>query len=225
MAGIVQSLADSTSTMVSNVVIWVPKLIAALFLLIIGWYLGKYFGKLVVKILDKAGVDEAIEKTPIKDIVHALGMTVVGFLDALARWFIYIIFIMAAVNVLEIQILSQFLDKVLAYIPSLVMALIIIFVGFIAADFITDLMAKYFAKAKIKYADIITTSFRVLIYFVVFMMALDQLKVDTSIVYTFVTPLAWGLALALGIGLGLGLKEPLSEKISASLGIKRKPKE
>lgn len=98
------SFADAIGTMVA----YLPKIIAAIIILIIGWFAGRIAGKIVSKVLDKVGVDDAVDKTIIGDTIKKSGKTTVGFFDAVVRWFIYIIFIVAAVNVLNIDILTDF---------------------------------------------------------------------------------------------------------------------
>ena len=93
------SFADAIGIMVEHI----PAIIGAIVILIVGLFAGRILGKVVSRILDKMGMDDAVDKTAIGDTIKKSGMTSVGFFDALIRWFIYLVFIMAAVNVLNIQ--------------------------------------------------------------------------------------------------------------------------
>jgi hypothetical protein len=62
-----------------------PKVVAALIILIIGWFIGKAAGKLVAGLLDSLGADDAVEKTFLGDMIRRSGMTVRGVFDALVR--------------------------------------------------------------------------------------------------------------------------------------------
>jgi len=102
IAAVQQGLADAIVSMVA----FTPKVIAAFILLVIGLLAGKIIGKVVAKVLDSAQVDEVLGRTPIGEMLTHSGMTILQFLDAIARWFVYLIFIMAAVNVLEVRLFS-----------------------------------------------------------------------------------------------------------------------
>ncbi len=71
-------------------------------------------------------------------------------------------------------------------------------------------MGRELASGGVASADLITTALRAFLSLVVIILALDQILIDTAIIYTFLTPIAWGLgvglALAVGIGLGWGLQ-------------------
>jgi small-conductance mechanosensitive channel len=109
------SFADAIGTMV----VYIPKIIGAIIILIVGLFAGRILGKVVSRILDKVGVDDAVDKTAIGDTIKKSGITTVGFFDALIRWFIYLIFVMAAVNVLNIPMFTSLMQQVVLYIPHL----------------------------------------------------------------------------------------------------------
>jgi len=211
------SLADATRTMVE----YLPKTIAAIIILIIGWFAGRIAGKIISKVLDMVGVDDAVDKTVIGDTIKKSGMTSVGFFDAVVRWFIYIIFIMAAVNVLNIPMLTDFMHQFALYIPHLIAGIIVLVVGLILVNIIMDWVGKQLTSREVSFADIIAPVLKAIFSLVVIVLALDQLLIDTKIIYTFLVPLAWGLgagiAIALGISLGWGIKDIVAEYLKEEL--------
>jgi hypothetical protein len=211
------SFANAIGTMIE----WLPAIIAAVIILIIGWFAGRIGGKIVSKVLDKLGVDEAVDKTIIGDTIKKSGMTTVGFFDGLVRWFVYIIFIMAAINVLNIPTLTAFLHQLVLYIPHLIAGIIVLVVGLILVNIVMTWIGEQLTAREVSFADIITPVLKALFSLVVIVLALDQLLIDTTIIYTFLVPLAWGLAaglaIALGISLGWGLKDVVAEYIKEKL--------
>ncbi|MDI6811211.1 MAG: hypothetical protein QMD80_06010 [archaeon] len=193
----------------------------ALIILLIGGFAGRIGGKIVSKVLDKIGVDEAVDKTIIGDTIKKSGMTTVGFFDALVRWFIYIIFIVAAVNVLNIPMLTDFMHRIGLYIPHLIAGIIVLVVGLILVNIVMNWVGEQLTSREVSYADIITPVLKALFSLVVIVLALDQLLIDTRIIYTFLVPLAWGLAagiaIAIGISLGWGIKDIVAEYIKEKL--------
>jgi len=211
------SFADAIGTMVG----YLPVIIAAIIILIIGLFAGRIGGKVISKVLDKIGVDDAVEKTAIGDTIKKSGMTTVGCFDALIRWFIYLVFIMAAINVLNIPMLTGFVQQIVLYIPHLILGVIVLVVGLIVADFFIDQIEMQLTAREVEFAEIITSVLRVIFYLVVIVFALDQLLIETTVIYTFLVPLAWGIAagiaIAMGISLGWGLKDVVAEYMKEKL--------
>ena len=195
--------------------------IGAIILLLIGWVAGRIIGKVVATVLDKIGVDDAVDKTSVGDTIRKSGLSTVKFFDVVIRWFIYIIFIMAAVDVLQIAMLTEFMENIALYLPHLIAGIIVLIIGLILVDFIMDWTEELLTSRDVSFADIIAPVLRAIFSLVVVILALDQLLIDTTILYTFLVPLAWGLAIgiaiALGISLGWGSKEAVAEYMQERL--------
>jgi len=202
---VVEEITNGFYVAVAAAILYLPRIIAALIILIVGWFVGKAAGKLVAGVLDKMGVDDAVERTFLGDAVRRSGMTVKGVFDALVRWFIYIIFIMAAVNVLDIPVFTLLLQQFLLYIPQLIAGILILIIGLILVNLIMNLIQGWLKSSGVAFADIIATLLRAFFSLVVIVLALDQARIDTTIIYTFLTPLAWGVAVGLGLAIGIGL--------------------
>ncbi|NIN52887.1 MAG: hypothetical protein GTN80_07355 [Nitrososphaeria archaeon] len=200
----------------TQLVSWIPTLIYVIIVLLIGWIAGRALGKGISKVLDKAGVDDALKKTAIGKALERSGVTTVGFFDLIIRWFVYLIAILAAVNILNITILSNFMTSVVSYLPSLLAGVLIILIGFIVIDFIGDSLIAVGREAKIEYMNLFADVFKLFLYFVIIIMGLEMMKIDTSIVYVFSNALAWGAAAGVAVGLGIafgwGFKDVLAEK-------------
>lgn len=211
------SFADAIGIMVEHI----PAIIGAIVILIVGLFAGRILEKVVSRILDKIGMDDAVDKTAIGDTIKKSGMTSVGFFDALIRWFIYLVFIMAAVNVLNIQMFTSLMHQIVLYIPHLILGIIVLVVGLILADFVMDQIGEQLTAKEVEFADIITSVIRAIFYLVVIVFALDQLLIETTVIYTFLVPLAWGIAagiaIAMGLALGWGLKDVTAEYVKEKL--------
>jgi hypothetical protein len=217
----IEIIQASFENAIGMIVGYIPAIIAAIIILIIGLFAGRIFGKVVSKVLDKIGVDEAVDKTAIGDTIKNSGMTTVGVFGALVRWFIYLIFIMAAVNVLNIPMFTSLMHQVVLYIPHLILGIVVLVAGLIVADFVMDTIGEQLKAKEVEFADTITSVLRAIFYLVVIVFALDQLLIETTIIYTFLVPLAWGLAagiaIAIGISLGWGTKDIVAEYIKEKL--------
>jgi len=194
----------------------IPGIVGAIVALIIGWIAGQALGKGVSKILDKIGVDDALRKTIIGKSIEKSGITCVHFFDLIVRWFVYLIAILAAASILNIAVLSDFLNSVVSYMPSFIAGVFILLFGFIIVDYFTDFFRTFGREAKIEFTGMIANGLRLLLYFVIIIMSLSVMRIDVTILYIFATALAWGIAVGAGAGIaiavGWGFKDVVREK-------------
>lgn len=207
----------------SSLVAWIvdatPKIITAIIILIIGWAVGRGLGAAISKILDKAGVDDAMRKTSIGRAIERGGISIPKFFDILIRAFIYLIAVFAAVNVLEIEFLTRYMQMVVEYLPSFIAGVFILIFGLMISDFVGDAISAVGREAKIEYAGAASLLVRGVMYLVVIIIGLSTMRIDVSILYTIVTALSWGLAGAVAIGggiaLGFGLRDFVARRAEA----------
>ncbi len=194
------------------IIAWIPKLAAAIVVLVIGWAAGRAFGKAVAYVLDKIGVDDILRSTSVgKSIEERTHVKLTTIFDVIARWFVYLIAISTASDILGIAALTQIIQDILSYLPYLAAGIAIIIVGLVAGDFLGDIIIDVGKKQGIEWADVIGNLFKVFIYFVVLLIGLRQMMIDVTllevIIQYFAIGVAVGGAVGLGIALGWGLKD------------------
>ena len=203
-------------------------IVGAIILLIIGLILGRVLGKVVRLVLDKIGVDTMVSKAGAGDTIEKTGWSISKFFDVVIRWFIYIIFIMAAVNVLNIQYLSDFMTALALYFPRLIIAAIILVVGMILIRIAMKWIDETLGTHKILLADIIAPVLKVIMVVAVLVLAMEQLLINMQIIYTFLVPLAWGLGIGIGVAIGIsvgwGGREAVGEYMHEKLEEEKKKK-
>ena len=218
LSEIVEAVTSSMRDLIVPMIAYIPYLIAAIIILIIGWIIGRFLGGIISKILDKAGVDDALRKTSIGKAIEQSGTNIVHLFDLIVRWFIYLIAIAAAASVLKIGFISDLFEDFILYLPHIAMFLIILIAGFILIDYLLDLIQAWGKTQDIEFLGVILVALRIFFYFVIVILALSQLMIDLTIIYTFVTPIAWGVGIGLGVGiaafLAYGLKDRAPEMVS-----------
>jgi hypothetical protein len=132
----------SLYSMLNQFIAFIPTLVAIIILIIIGAILGKALGKIGAKILDKIGLDDLVDRTVIGGMLRRAQMSTVGFFDALIRWFVYIIFAVIILDLLNIGVVNDFVNLIIFYIPLVISALIVLLIGLLIVDFISDLLQK-----------------------------------------------------------------------------------
>jgi len=203
-------------------------IVGAIILLIIGLILGRVVGKIVRLVLDKIGVDTMVSKAGVGDTIEKTGWSISKIFDVVIRWFIYIIFIMAAVNVLNVQYLSDFMTALALYFPRLIIAAIILIVGMILITFAMKWIEETLGTHKILLADIIAPVLKAIMVIVVLVLAMEQLLINMQIIYTFLVPLAWGIGIGIGVAIGIsvgwGGREAVGEYMREKLEEEKKEK-
>lgn len=192
-----------------------PKVVGAVVILVVGWVVGRLMGRGVSKALDRAGVDDAVRRTVFGRALERSGISVVRFFDLIVRWFIYLVAVFGAVNVLEVEVFTEFMRSVVEYLPSFIGGVFLLILGFIIVDFIGDALASVGREANVQFSGLISTGLKLLLYFVVLTMALKMMRVDVEILYIFARALAWGAAAGVSVGLGIafgwGLKDVVAK--------------
>ena len=194
----------------------IPMLIGAIIVLIIGWVVGRVLGKAIAVLVDKLGIEKSIAKTGIgKAFLKTGWASFAEISDFLVRIIIYLFAIMTAADILSISYLSALIAQLIAYIPNLIVFVIILFVGLILVDYFSDFFIAYGEHGSLQLVTPVISVLRVFLYFIVIMLALTQLKLDLGIIYTFITPVAWGVGIGLGAAIaiivGFGLKDQAPE--------------
>jgi hypothetical protein len=205
-----------------NIILFLPNIIAAIIILIIGWILGRILGRVVAEIIDRIGIDDALRKTSAGAYIEQSRMSIVRLFELIVRWIIYLLAILAAVSVLQIPSLTKAVAVIVAYIPNIVAFILILVVGIILIDWLMDALQGMGETQRIQGFGVITALLRAFLYFVVVILALQQLLLDLSIIYVFVVPLAWGVALGIGAAIaiivGFGLRDRAPEMMDQLMG-------
>jgi len=198
---------DIIASGLQNVMAVLPALIGALVILLVGWIAGRVLGKAVRIVIDK--VTEAVNAAPVvgdSDITRSVTKSPVplGYLgDIAVRIVVYMIAILAAVDILNLDYMSQLMTKVVEYIPHVIAFVLILIVGIILVDYFIDTFKNYSTDAKIDLINPVLVLLRIFLYFVVIMLALSQLLIDLTIIYTIITPIFWGIGIGLGASIAI----------------------
>jgi len=192
---------------------FLPNLIAAILVLIIGLFLADFLGRFVSKVLTRLYVDRVVEKTGLKKNLEKLGfkITISRALGLLVVWFLYAVVLIGTAEILQLNQISQFLQAVVLYIPNVIVAVVILVVGIVVSNFISIAVKEASLAAKLTAADLLSTLAKWAILVFSFMAALIQLKVAPELIQILFTGVVLMVALAGGIAFGLGGKDKAKE--------------
>ena len=210
---VVQNWADvvagSLQGLWYGVMSFLPNIIAAIIVFVVGLVVAAGLGALVEKIFDSLRLDNLLNKLGLSPYFERAGMRLRGarFLGQLVNWFLIIAFLLAASDILGLTALSVFLRDVLFYIPNIVVAVLIMLAAAVLANFLRRIVMASVMSAKLHAAHFLgaLTWWSVVIFGL--LAALVQLNIAPSIIQSLVTGFIAMLALAGGLAFGLGGKD------------------
>jgi hypothetical protein len=211
--GIPELFADALAATVA----FVPRLVGALVILVVGWFVGRVAARVVRRLTDRVQLDRAVMDTPLGSMLGGTERAVSSAFGTLTAWFVYALAILAAANVLAIALLSEWISTAVSYLPSFVAGLLVIVVGFVVADFIGDAINRTRAATETPYTAAFATGTRMFLYFTAVVIGLSTMGIDVALLFTVAQAFAWGFAAAIAIGLGgmlaFGGREYVAEHI------------
>ncbi len=209
----VQEATDASLTALneslSNTADFLPNLIAAIVIFVIGVLIASVIKNAIIRILGAVGIESLIAKTVIPKALKSVGsgVTVSSLLGELVRWFLILIFLIPAVDQLGLGAANDVLTAILLYIPNVVVAVIIVSVGAVFAKIARDLVTATAAGLGTQAAGVIGQVARWAIFIFALLAALNQLGVATDLIRILFTGLVAMVAIAGGLAFGLGGKE------------------
>jgi len=219
---VLQTLQDSIDDALAQVIEIAPRLLAALVILVIGWFIGRVAFRLVAGLIDRVELDRLVLDTPLGRMLGGTEHAVSTAFGRVAAWFVYALAILAAADALALATLSNWLDQAVSYLPAFVAGALIIVVGFVLADFLADAIVRTESVTETSYTEWVAEGVRLFLYFVVLVMGLDTMGVAVEILFTFAEAAAFGvaagIALAIGIAFGWGGKDYVAENIGGWVG-------
>ena len=202
-------VTSSLQTLWSGFISFLPSLLGAIIVFIIGWLIAVVLGKLAAQIIRALRIDQILEKMGFKKSLEKANLKLNSgkFMGELVKWFFVIVFLMAATDILNLPQVTEFLKRILFYIPHLIVAVLILLAAVLIANFLQKLVKASVEAAGLKSANFLgaVTKWAVLIFAI--LAALLQLGIVVSLIQTIFTGLIAALAISVGLSFGLGGKD------------------
>lgn len=203
-------LALSFRELWGGVLAFVPQLVVALVVFIIGWIIAVALGKVVEQIIKAIKVDMALRSLGVEEAVSRAGMKLDSgaFIGGLVRWFFILVFLFAAIDVLGLTQVTEFLRSVvLTYIPQVIVAALILVAAALLAEVTENVVEGSARAARLPSAGFLGGIAKWAIWIFALLAALYQLGIAGPLVQTLFTAFVAMLALAGGLAFGLGGKD------------------
>ncbi|SRR6056297_34464 len=209
----------SQATVSTLIEIWegflssLASIIPAIFVFTIGWFAAVIIGSTIAKILKKVKFNSLLEKGGWKRAMNRAEINInpSEFIGGIIKWVIIIIFLMVSVEMLGSVQFANFLKEILAYIPNVLVALLIFVVTVVVVDILTKLVKTTVEKSGIEHANYATALVRWSVWIFAGLIILEQLGIAESFMQILFSGLVATLAIALGLSFGLGGKDVAQE--------------
>ena len=201
-----ETITSSLQSLWAGFIDFLPGFLGAIIIFMIGWVIAAVLGKLSAQIVRVLKIDSILEKMGFKKNLERanLNLNSSKFIGELVRWFFIIVFLMASTDILGLFQVTDFLSKVLLYIPQLIVAVLILLAAVLIADFLQKLVKASVEAAGLGSANILAaiTKWAILIFAI--LAALLQLGIVPALIQTMFTGFIAALVISFGLAFGLG---------------------
>jgi hypothetical protein len=191
----------------------IPNIIGFLVILLIGWLIANLIARAVAALLRAVRFNQLAQRSGFSDFVTQMGVKTdpAGVLAEVVRWFVRLIVLVVAFDALGLPAVSQVLQQFLLWLPNLVVALVILVIGGLAANALADLVRGSTARAGFSNPNLLASIARVAVWSFTLLVAVNQIGIAQTLVNTLFFGLIGALALSLGLAFGLGGRETAAE--------------
>lgn len=200
-------LNQSFQNLFWGLVQFIPNLVVAIVIFVVGWLIGAGLGRVIAQIVNSLRIDQALRAAGVERFLERAGFSLSSgkFLGILVEWFFVVVFLVAALEVLGLTAVTAFLSTVvLGYLPQVIVAVLILLVAAVVAGAAERVVVGSAKAAEIRSAGFFGKVARYAIWLFAILAALDQLQVATAFVQTLFTGIVIAVALAVGLAFGLG---------------------
>jgi hypothetical protein len=206
MTGLKQVVIEPVTTMLNTVAMFIPNIIGALLILVVGWIVAKTLASLCERLLDRLKFNDFAAKIGLADLLAngKVAGTASSLLSSLVFWCLMIVVFAVTVDSIGLTVAATLLQQVTAYIPKVVSAVFVVFVGLFLANLLSGIIKAAAANANVARAELLASIAKGAVIIFTTVMALDELSISTFFVSTtfqiFFAATCFALALAIGLG-------------------------
>ncbi len=211
-----QILGASFSRLWSGVVMFIPNLVVALVILVIGWAIGAAISKAISHFMKMIKFDEALKRAGFEEFVRRAGMNLNSghFVGSLVKYFVIVVFLIASFDVLGLNQVTAFLQQiVLGYLPQVIIAVLILLVGGVVGDVLSRIVSASAKSAGLSSAGFASTVAKWAVWVFAILVALSQMGIAGAFIQTLFTGFVVAVSLALGLAFGLGGQDAAAKTI------------
>ena len=206
-----QTLPDQLGQGFVEIGEFVPRLAAAVGILMVGFVAAKIIERGLAFILRKIRFDRWMREGGVTEALERAGTTLdpSGVMGKLLFWAVMLLVIILSANALGVSAVSILFSELLAYVPNVIAAVIVLVLGILLGEFLKDLVLA--SAGGLAGAPTLARAAKGAVILLAAFMALEQLDIAQDIVLVFFIAVVGAGALAAGIAFGFGGREVAAE--------------
>jgi len=208
-----QALMTSVAAALALFLGAIPKVLGFLVILVIGWMIAGAIAGVVAGLLRSIKFNDLSQRSGLTGFVHNMGWQAdpAGFVATVTKWFVRLIVLTVAFDALGLPAVSQVLQQFLAWLPNLIVAIVVLVIGGLAAGALSGLVRGATASSGLGSPDFLANLTRIAVMAFAIVIAVNQIGIATTLVNTLFMGFVGALALAMGLAFGLGGRDTASE--------------
>jgi hypothetical protein len=217
MTGWWESLAEAVTASLSQIIAFLPTIILAILLLGMGYLLARVVSIATIRFLQFVGFDRLLSRTAVQTLLERSGtkQKVSEILGLIGFWIIFLVFLIKASDTLGLTMLSDALTGLANYIPKIGIAVLVLIIGLMAANFVRELITMTCSSAGITHGTMVAQAVYVAVVLLIVVTAIDALGIDTELLNNTIVILLAGLIGGAALSFGLGSRNAVANLIAA----------
>jgi hypothetical protein len=195
-----------------DVVVLLPHVVAMLVVIVVGYILARVLDRFGVALSQSLGLQTAAERSGLAASMKQVGIarSVPSIIGQIVFWLTMCVFLAAGFNILGLGAVSTAMEHIVAYIPNLLVATVVVVVGLLVAGFLRGVVATGADRVGIAYAETLADAVYYVLALMTFIGAFDQLHIEFGLLKELILLAAAGLALGCGLAFGLGGRDVMA---------------
>ncbi len=191
----------------------IPKILGFLIIVLAGWFIASLVERGIAAILRSIRFNDLAQRSGLADFVNKMGTNTdpAGMIGAVVKWFIRLIALVVAFDALGLPAVSDVLRQLLLWLPNVVVALVVLVIGGLAARALSNVVRGAAAEGGLGNPDFLAKVASTVVWAFAIVVAVNQLGIATTLVNTLFMAVVGAAALALGLSFGLGGRETAAE--------------
>lgn len=202
-------VVDPVKAMSIKVWSYVPALVGAIVILVVGWLVAKLIEAVVARVLKAVRLDSASDKAGISNVLAQgeIKLTLSELIGAVIYWVIILVVLATALNALNLTIAADLISKLVGYVPNILGAIFILVLGSFLANFVATIVRTSASNAGIGNAKLLAKITHISLVVFTVVVAVEQLGIASALIILAVNVILISVGLGIALAFGLGCKD------------------
>ena len=201
-----QTFSNSFTSFLESFISFIPNFIFGVLIVLVGWLLGGLIGKASLQMVRILKISKMLRSIGVDHFVERAGFTFRPgvFVGRFLQWLVVIISVMGALDIMGLAKVNAFLGKIIGYIPSLLVVVLILILASAVAEMLRKMVARSAMAARVEFAGLLGSVVKWSVLVLAILASLFELGIAPTFVQTLFTGFVVAVSLAVGLAFGIG---------------------